>query len=67
MSSSVDPSELINAQEVAPIIGLTNPSGVSVYRRRHADFPPPVVEKGQCVLWLRTEIETWATGRKEAT
>lgn len=60
----VDPTDLINAQEVAPIIGLTNPSGVSVYRRRHDDFPEPVVEKGQCVLWLRADVERWAKGRR---
>jgi predicted DNA-binding transcriptional regulator AlpA len=61
----IDPADLIGPSEVAPIIGLTNPGGVSVYRRRHADFPAPVVEKAQCVLWLRSEIEAWAraTGR----
>lgn len=59
----VDPNELVNAQEVAPLIGLGNPNGVSVYRRRHDDFPTPVVEKGQCVLWLRADIEAWAQSR----
>ena len=59
----IDPTELVNAQEVAPMIGLRNPGGVSVYRRRHDDFPPPVVEKGQCVLWLRSDVEEWARRR----
>lgn len=62
--AKVDPAELINAQEVAPIIGLTNPSGVSVYRRRHEDFPKPIVEKGQCVLWVRADVEAWASKRE---
>ena len=60
----IDPDDLVNAQEVAPIIGLTNPSGVSVYRRRHEDFPAPKVEKGQCVLWLRSDIEAWQAARQ---
>lgn len=59
----MDPGELVNAQEVAPMIGLSNPSGVSVYRRRYSDFPMPVVEKGQCVLWLRVDIEAWVASR----
>ena len=61
----VDPAQLIDSAEVAEIIGLTNPDGVSVYRRRHADFPVPVVDKARCVLWLRSDVERWAreTGR----
>lgn len=49
--------------EIATMIGLSNPRGVSVYRRRHGDFPPPVIEKGRCVLWLRADIEAWARRR----
>jgi predicted DNA-binding transcriptional regulator AlpA len=59
----IDPADLIGIEEVAPIIGLTNPRGVSVYRRRHADFPEPVVDRNLCVLWLRADIEAWAKGR----
>jgi predicted DNA-binding transcriptional regulator AlpA len=56
----INPADLIDNHEVAEIIGLTNPKGVSVYRRRHADFPAPRIEKRQTVLWLRDEIEAWA-------
>jgi predicted DNA-binding transcriptional regulator AlpA len=61
----VDPAELLDIREVADAIGLDNPNGVSVYRRRYADFPIPVVEKGRCVLWRRKDVEAWArnTGR----
>jgi len=62
MAKKVDPDELIGPAEVAPIIGLTNPRGVSVYRRR-AGFPAPIIDKGQCVLWLRADIEAWAAER----
>jgi predicted DNA-binding transcriptional regulator AlpA len=62
----IDPADLIDASEVAPLIGLDNPKGVSVYRRRYEDFPAPVVDKPRCVLWLRTDVEAWAraTGRR---
>ena len=56
----VDPAELLDIREVAAIIGLDNPNGVSVYRRRYPDFPTPVVDKGRCLLWRRQDVEAWA-------
>lgn len=58
----VDTDELVDATEVAPMIGLSNPRGVSVYRDRYENFPAPVVEKRQSVLWRRRDIEAWAGG-----
>lgn len=61
----VNTDDLVGAREVAEMIGLTNPKGVSVYRRRHADFPTPAVDRERCVLWRRQDVEAWAkaTGR----
>lgn len=61
----IDPTELIEAREVAEIIGLSRGSNVSLYRRRYPDFPQPVVTKQACVLWRRQDVERWAqsTGR----
>jgi predicted DNA-binding transcriptional regulator AlpA len=59
----IDPSELLDAAEVAPLIGLENPNGVHVYRRRYDDFPKPVIDKGRCVLWRRRDIEAWTAAR----
>ncbi len=63
----VDPGELIDASEVAPIIGIANPNGVSVYRRRYDDFPTPAVDKGRCVLWVRRDVEAWAKARRTSS
>lgn len=60
----VNTDDLIGPEEVAALIGLTNTNGVSVYRKRHPDFPEPVVLKGRCVLWVRQDIERWAEQRK---
>ena len=65
VAKMVDPDELIGATEVAPIIGLSNPRGVPVYRSRHPDFPAPVVDRAGCVLWLRADVERWASARKQ--
>lgn len=60
----IDPEDLIDANEVAELLGLAQRSAVSVYRHRYADFPAPVVEKSRCVLWDRRAIEAWnATNR----
>lgn len=65
--TKIDPADLIDAAEVAQILGLSSPRSVSVYRGRHSDFPVPAVNKasGKCVLWLRAEIEAWVTGRHD--
>lgn len=60
----MDPANLIGPTEVAGIIGLSNPRGVSVYRTRYDDFPEPKVDQGKCVLWLRADVEAWAKGRR---
>jgi predicted DNA-binding transcriptional regulator AlpA len=43
------------------VLGLSNWRGVHVYRRRYADFPTPIIEKGRCLLWKRSDVEKWAT------
>jgi predicted DNA-binding transcriptional regulator AlpA len=61
----IDTDHLVDLAEAAALIGIDNPRGVSVYRRRYDDFPAPVIAKGRCVLWLRSDVEAWAraTGR----
>jgi predicted DNA-binding transcriptional regulator AlpA len=55
-------ADIIDASEVAEILGVSGPNVVSVYRQRHVDFPEPVLVKssGKCVLWLRQDVEAWA-------
>jgi predicted DNA-binding transcriptional regulator AlpA len=62
VSPLVDTDDLIDARGVAEILGLAQPGNVSLYQRRYADMPRPVVNlgRGRCMLWLRPEIEHWA-------
>jgi len=62
----VDPSNLINAREVAAVLGLAQREAIATYRRRYPDFPEPVLQKGTCVLWLLQDVQEWAaaTGRR---
>jgi len=61
----VEPSQLINAAEVASVLGLAHREAIATYRRRYPDFPQPVISKGTCVMWYQPDIEAWAvaTGR----
>lgn len=59
----IDPNDLLDATEVAGLLGLSSRTAVSVYRRRYGDFPEPLIEKSRCVLWHRSAIEAWAAGR----
>lgn len=64
--ADLTPDDLLDASEVAELVGLSSPKSISIYRARYADFPAPFVTKssGKCVLWLRTDIEAWAGGRR---
>jgi predicted DNA-binding transcriptional regulator AlpA len=59
----IDTGDLLDANDVAELLGLAHRQAVSTYRGRYPDFPEPIVEKARCVLWRRTDIEAWRDGR----
>lgn len=67
MGEKVDLADLIDAGQVADLLGLSRRGAISTYRSRYDDFPEPVrsSDGGRCLLWLRQDIEGWAraTGR----
>ena len=62
MAPRVNTEDLIDAREVAVILGLSQYNSVSTYQRRYPDMPRPIVSRGhgRTLLWLRPEIEAWA-------
>lgn len=52
---------LVDAAEVAQILGLGHRNSVATYARRYADFPEPVVVRaaGRTRLWERADILAW--------
>ncbi len=62
MGRKVDVDELLDANGVAEILGLSHRNTVSVYQHRYDDMPRPVREFGdrRVKLWVRPEIEQWA-------
>lgn len=65
MARTVDVDDLVDATEVAELLGLAHRNTVSVYQRRYPDMPRPVVERGggRTKLWLRSEIKQWRESR----
>lgn len=66
MGQVADLDDLLDADQVAHLLGLSGRGVVSVYAARYPDFPPPVVRRasGRCQLWLRSDVEAWATARR---
>ena len=60
--------ELVGAATIAERLGLSHRETVHLYRRRYGDFPEPVGEIGQALVWSWSDVERWAkrTGRLPA-
>ncbi len=65
MGRRIDIDNLIDARGVANLLGLAQRNTVSLYQRRYADMPNPVVDlgRGRCKMWLRSEMEAWMKSR----
>lgn len=62
---SLDAEDLIDAQGVAELLGLSQRNTVSAYQRRYPEMPRPVIDlgKGRCKLWLGSDITQWRAQR----
>jgi len=67
MPKRVALEELIDAHDVARILGLSQRNTVSQYQRRYPDMPRPVLDlgPGRPSLWRRPQIERWHTRQVE--
>jgi len=62
VTPTVRTEDLIDALEVATILGLSHRNTVSVYQKRYPEMPRPVVDlgPGRSRLWLLPDILNWA-------
>ncbi|MGI8775026.1 MAG: hypothetical protein ACR2KQ_08450 [Actinomycetota bacterium] len=65
MAKRIDVAELIDAPEVARILGLSHYNSVTTYLRRYPEMPRPILDfgHGRCRLWKRQEIVAWSDRR----
>ena len=61
----VETDDLIDANDVAALLGLSHRNTVSQYLIKYRDMPRPVIDLGpkRPRLWLRPEIEAWLARR----
>lgn len=66
MAPRVNTEDLIDATEVARILGLSHRNTVSTYLKRYPGMPRPAIDLGpqRPRLWIRKEIEAWARHRR---
>lgn len=63
--TAYDPDFLLDAIQVAELVGWQSGRAVSQYRTRHPNgFPAPVIDRGRCMLWHRYDIEAWIRDRR---
>lgn len=64
MGRKIDVDDLLDAVEVAEIVGFKSPTAVSVYLSR-GSFPEPVIDRGgrRTRMWLRQDITNWVKNR----
>jgi predicted DNA-binding transcriptional regulator AlpA len=62
----VNTEDLVDAQGVAELLGLSHPNSVITYLRRYEDFPRPVIDLGErrVKLWSRKSILVWRRTRR---
>ena len=65
MGRKIDVDRLVGAAEIAERLGIKRPHLIHDWRRRHPDFPVPVLELKGTLIWDWYEVEAWAkkTGR----
>lgn len=63
-----DLDDLVDANGVAEILGLSRTSGVFVYQTRYLDMPKPVLDLGEkrVKLWSRRAMKAWQAKRRSA-
>jgi predicted DNA-binding transcriptional regulator AlpA len=63
MGKKVDVDDLVDAREVAEMLGLSSARAVAVYASR--GLPDPIIDRGPntAKLWLRQDIESWMKER----
>ena len=65
MGRRVDVDDMVGTAEIAERLGLAQTQTVHLWRRRYPDFPEPVAQLRQAMIWSWADVERWAknTGR----
>ena len=58
-------NDLVGTAEIAERLGIAYVETIHNWRRRYPDFPQPVAQLRQALIWSWPDVEEWAraTGR----
>jgi hypothetical protein len=62
-SAVVQKLDLMGVAEIAELLNVSR-QRVHQLAREHADFPQPVAELKAGKIWLRRDVEAWASARR---
>lgn len=60
MGRKLDADDLVGAAEIAERLALAQVQTVHTWRRRYQDFPEPVAQLKQALIWSWPDVEAWA-------
>ena len=60
MGRKLDADDLVGAAEIAERLGLAQVQTVHTWRRRYEDFPEPVAQLRQALIWSWPDVREWA-------
>ena len=65
MGRRIDVDHMVGAAEIADRLGISHAQTIHTWRRRYEDFPEPVAQLEQALVWNWPDVERWAkaTGR----
>ena len=65
MGRRINVDDLVTATDIAERLGVKRAQVVHDWRRRHTDFPEPLVTRPRVLLWAWKDVKEWArrTGR----
>jgi predicted DNA-binding transcriptional regulator AlpA len=63
----VDVDDLVGAAEIAARLGVKRPQVVHEWRKRHPEFPEPVVTLSNGLIWDWRDVERWAQDTSRLT
>ena len=66
MGRKVEVDDLVGAAEIAERLGLAQVQTVHSWRRRYPDFPAPVAQLRQAMIWSWPDVESWAQATDRA-
>lgn len=68
MGRCVDVEDLVGAADIAARLGVKRLQVIHDWRRRHTDFPRPMVSISRTLIWYWPDVRHWAvkTGRLDS-